>query len=193
MVHHLRIRLGLGISLTLLLGGASRATQLLPLDEAQLIERSSLIVIGQCTEVRSTWMGRRLMTLATIAVRETLKGEPHAQVTVVIPGGMDAQRPIPVAAVVAGTPQLAPAEEVVLFLSARPDEPDRYTVTGWEQGKFSVLKDAKGGQVVALGRRRPPPSGTSEQMPSWNTAGTLPLAQFRASILRRVESRSAQP
>ena len=118
MVHHLRIRLGLAISLTLLLGGASRATQLVPLDEAQLVERSSLIVIGQCTEVRSTWMGRRLMTLATVAVRETLKGEPHAQVTVVIPGGMDAQRPIPIAAVVAGTPQLAPAEEVVLFLSA---------------------------------------------------------------------------
>jgi hypothetical protein len=193
MVHHLRIRLGLVISLTLLLGGASWATQLVPLSEVQLIERSSLIVIGQCTDVRSVWMGRRLMTLATIAVREVLKGEPRAQVTVVVPGGMDAQRPIPGAAVVAGTPQLAPAEEMVLFLSARPDEPERYTVTGWEQGKFSILKDAKGDRVVALGRRRPPPPGTSGPTASWNSAGALPLAQFRTSILRRVQSRSAQP
>jgi hypothetical protein len=51
MVHHLRIRLELAISLIVLLGGASRATQLIPPSEVELIERSSLIVIGQCTEV----------------------------------------------------------------------------------------------------------------------------------------------
>src|SRR5262245_64910197 len=119
MVHHLRIRLGLVIGLTVLLGGASRATQLVPLSDVELIERSSLIVVGQCTEVRSAWVGRRLMTLATVAVHEVLKGDPQRQLTVVVPGGMDAQRPIPVAAVVAGTPQFAPAEEVLLFLSAR--------------------------------------------------------------------------
>jgi len=193
MVHHMRNRLGMAIGVMLLLGGATWATQLVPLSEAELAERSSLIVIGQCTEVRSAWMGRRLMTLATVAVRETLKGEPHAQVTVVIPGGMDAQRPVPVAAVVAGAPQLAPAEEVVLFLSARPDEPDRYTVTGWEQGKFSILKDGQGNQVIALGRRRPPSPGASEPTLSRNPAGTLTLPKFRASILRWVESPSAQP
>src|SRR5262249_26941409 len=117
MVHHVKNRLGMAIGVILLLGGATWATQLVPLSEADLAERSSLIVIGQCTEVRSAWMGRRLMTLATVAVRETLKGEPHAQVTVVIPGGMDAQRPVPVAAVVPGAAQLAPAGEggVVLF------------------------------------------------------------------------------
>ena len=193
MVHHVRNRLGMAIGLTLLLGGTTWATQLVPLSEAELAQRSSLIVIGQCTEVRSAWMGRRLMTLATVAVRETLKGEPHAQVTVVIPGGIDAQRPVPVAAVVAGAPQLSPAEEVVLFLSARPDEPDRYTVTGWEQGKFSILKDEQGTQVIALGRRRPPAPGTSEPTVSRNPAGTLTLPKFRASILRWVEGRSAQP
>lgn len=189
--HHARIRLGLVISLTLLLGGASWATRLVPLSEAELTEQSSLIVIGQCTEVRSVWMGRRLMTLATIAVREVLKGERHAKVTVVIPGGMDVQRPIPVAAVVGGTPRLVPAEEVVLFLSARPDEGDSYTVTGWAQGKFSILKDAAGGQVVALDRGQPQPPGTLSPMSP--AAGAVPLAQFRTRILHRVESRSAQP
>jgi len=193
MVRHLRIHLGLVIGLTVLLGGASRATQLVPLSDVELIERSSLIVIGQCTDVRSAWMGRRLMTLATIAVREVLKGEPHTQVVVEIPGGIDAQRPIPVAAVVAGTPQLAPSEEVVLFLTARPDETDRYTVTGWEQGKVSILSDPKGGQVVALDHRRPPPASTSGPTPPWRPAGALPLARFRAGILQHVGRRSAQP
>src|SRR5262245_31128580 len=193
MVHHVKNRLGMAIGVILLLGGATWATQLVPLSEAELAERSSLIVIGQCTEVRSAWMGRRLMTLATIAVREVLKGEPHTQITVEIPGGIDAQRPIPIAAVVAGTPQLAPAEEAVLFLSARPDEPDRYTVTGWEQGKVLILKDAKGGQLVALARRPPTPATNSGPSAPWNPRGPLPLAQFRAQILHHVGSRSGKP
>jgi hypothetical protein len=157
------------IILTLLLAGTSRATQLVPLTEADLVAQSSLIVIGRCTEVRSAWEGRRLMTLATVAVREVLKGERHPQVTVVIPGGVDAERSV--AAVVAGTPQLAPAEEVVLFLTARPGERDRYTVTGWAQGKLAIAKDAAGHEVV----------------------GAAPLAEYRARILRRVEGRPAEP
>jgi hypothetical protein len=122
------------------------------MSDEELIERSSFIVMGQCTEARSAWVGRRLVTLATIAVHEVLKGEPHTEVTVVLPGGMDAQRPVPVAAVVAGAPQLAAAEEVVLFLSSRQDEPDRYTITGWAQGKFTIMTDATGRQIVAPDR-----------------------------------------
>jgi hypothetical protein len=189
----LGIRLWRVIGLTLLLSRAAWATQLVPLSEAQLIEQSSLIVVGQCTEAKGTWMGRRLMTVATIAVDEVLKGEPHSQVTVVIPGGIDAQRPIPVAAVTAGTPQLAPSEEVVLFLSASRDLPDTYTVTGFAQGKVSVLKDAAGGEMVAVDAARPPSPDTLRPMPPRNARGALPLAQFRAMIRQHVLSRSAQP
>jgi len=181
------------IGLILLLSRAARATQLVPLSEAQLIEQSSLIVVGQCTEAKGTWMGRRLMTVATIAVDEVLKGEPHSQVTVVIPGGIDAQRPIPVAAVAAGTPQLAPSEEVVLFLSASRDLPNAYTVTGVAQGKVSVLKDAAGVEVVAVDTARPPSPDTLRPMPPRNARGDLPLAQFRAMIRHHVQSRAAQP
>src|SRR5262245_33174141 len=167
------------IALTVLLAGGSPASQLVPLSDDRLVEQSSLVVIGRCTGVRSAWMGRRLMTLATVAVREVLKGEPRAEVTVVIPGGMDAQRAVPVAAVVEGAPQLATGEEALLFLSARPDEPDTYAIVGWGQGKRSILTDATGAELVAAGSGRPP--------------ATVPLARFRAQILQRVESGAVHP
>ena len=171
----------------------SWATQLLPLTEDALVAQSSLIVIGQCTEVRSAWQGRRLVTLATIAVREVLKGEPTPQVTVMIPGGLDAQRSVPVATVVVGTPQLVPAEEVVVFLSARPDARDTYTLTGWSQGKFSILEDATGRQVVAPDRGILPSPDALRSMSQQNPAGAVSLTQFRAKILHRIARDSSQP
>jgi hypothetical protein len=72
--------------IVLLVASGSWATTMVRMTDEELIERSSLIVIGQCTAASSAWMGRRLVTLATIAVYEVLKGEPHTEVTVVLLG-----------------------------------------------------------------------------------------------------------
>ena len=173
-----------------LVASGSWATTMVRMTDEELIERSSLIVIGQCTAASSAWMGRRLVTLATIAVYEVLKGEPHTEVTVVLPGGMDAQRKVPVAAVVAGGPQLSPAEEVVLFLSSRKDEHNRYTITGWAQGKLAIMEDATGRQIVSPDRVLLPPHDAWRTAPPLNSAGGIPLAQFRDKILHRVGSSS---
>ena len=174
----------------LLVASASWATTLARLTDDELIERSSLIVIGQCTEARSAWVGRRLVTLATIAVHEVLKGEPHTQITVVIPGGIDTQREFPVAAVVAGAPQISPTEEVVLFLTRTQGEPDSYAITGLAQGKFSVVQDATGQQMVAQDRVVSPQVDALSTAPSSNPPEAVLLAQFRAKIMRRVGSSS---
>jgi hypothetical protein len=161
--------------------------------DAELIERSSLIVIGQCTATSSAWIGRRLMTLATIAVYEVLKGEPLTEVTVVLPGGMDAQRKTPVATIVPGAPQLAPTEEVVLFLSSRQDEPNSYTVVSWARGKFTIMTDATGRQIVASDRVMLPPTGALRTAPPSPPPGGISLAYFRDRILHPVGSRWSQP
>jgi hypothetical protein len=41
----------------------------------QIVEESSSIVMGQCAEIRSKWVGRSLVTEATISVEEALKGD----------------------------------------------------------------------------------------------------------------------
>src|SRR5262249_40021517 len=66
-----------------------------------------------------------------------------------------------------------------LFLSVRPDEPDTHALVGWAQGKRSILTDAAGAEVVAVGAGRPP--------------ATVTLARFRAEILRCVESGPVHP
>lgn len=166
------------------------ATTMVRLTDEELIERSSLIIIGQCTAARSAWKGRRLVTMATVAVHEVLKGESHPEITVVLPGGMDAQRKFPIAAVAPGAPQISPDEEVVLFLSSRADEPDSYAVTGLAQGKFSVLQDATGQQLVAPDRVVSSQVDALSTAPPWTPPEAVPLAQFRAKIMRRVESSS---
>jgi hypothetical protein len=111
------------------------------LSNRDLTLQSDLIVIGQAVDTRVFWAnaGRNLFTLVTIATSETLKGDASATITVALPGGVDANRKIPIAMTYPGAPRIAPEEEVFLFLSRADDEvTGAYAVTGFAQGKFSI-------------------------------------------------------
>ncbi|HEY7784449.1 MAG TPA: hypothetical protein VIB00_06975 [Pyrinomonadaceae bacterium] len=116
----------------------------------QMVNQSDLIAIGNCRETRSVWIDRNLVTLATIAVGETLKGDATSQLTVVLPGGADANRRIPVAMTYPGAPRITPGEDVFLFLT-RDDEfgGGSYTIAGFSQGKFSIVKDEEGREIIS--------------------------------------------
>ena len=87
----------LGLLVTILAISATQATTAVERTEADLIQESALIVTGHCTHQQSQWAGNTLVTLATIQVSEVLKGERVSTVTVTLPGGVDANRRIPVA------------------------------------------------------------------------------------------------
>lgn len=110
---------------------------------------SSLIVTGKCLETRSQWIDRRLVTLATVSVTETIKGDSSGTVTVVLPGGIDSNRRIPIAMNYAGAPQIAPTEEVFLFLTIQDEVAEGYAVMGFAQGKYSINEDDAGEKVVS--------------------------------------------
>jgi hypothetical protein len=114
----------------------------------QMVEESSSIVIGQCAETRSKWVGRSLVTEATISVEEALKGDAAAgtQVTVELPGGIDPNRKV--AMTIAGAPHISPGEKVFLFLFRPDDGVNSYSVMGFAQGKFSVGQANDGEEVV---------------------------------------------
>jgi hypothetical protein len=63
--------------------------------EKQMSLQSELILTGKCDGTRTVWMGRTLVTLATISVGEVIKGHPTETVTVAVPGGIDASRRFP--------------------------------------------------------------------------------------------------
>src|SRR5262249_50433398 len=92
---------------------------------------ASLIITGKCLETRSRWMDRNLVTLATISVTETIKGDPSETITVVMPGGIDSNRKFPVAMTYAGAPQIHPTEEVFLFPTNEDEVAGGYAVMGF--------------------------------------------------------------
>jgi hypothetical protein len=115
----------------------------------QLVSQSDLIAIGNCRQSRSLWIDRNLVTLANISVAETLKGNPAENITVILPGGVDANRKFPIAMSVAGAPRITPGEDVVLFLTSESEVGGSYSITGFSQGKFSIGKDEEGREVVS--------------------------------------------
>ena len=129
--------------------GVPDTTLALALSLEDMVDQSDVIAIGNCVEARSTWVDGTLVTLATVSVSETLKGAESGNLTVVLPGGIDANREVPVAVSYPGAPRLTPGEDVFLFLNSDVDSGMGYTVAGFAQGKFSIVNDEDGEPVVS--------------------------------------------
>ena len=129
--------------------GASDTTLAVALSLQDMISQSDVIAIGNCVDTRSVWVDGSLVTVATVSVSETLKGAGSPNLTVVLPGGIDANRKIPVAMSYPGAPTLTPGENAFLFLTAAPEFGNNYTVAGFSQGKFSIVTDDNGESMVS--------------------------------------------
>ena len=141
-------RVALGLLVAALAVPALQATTAVERTETDLIQEAEIIVVGRVAEVRSTWVDNDLVTLATVSVSETLKGAPESQVTVVLPGGIDLNRKIPIAMTFPAAPELMKQENVLLFLTAEGRVVGGYSVVGFSQGKFTVVENAQGEKVA---------------------------------------------
>lgn len=127
----------------------TQITTAIDLSIEEMVNQSDLIAIGNCASTRSVWVDRNLVTLASISVAETLKGNQSEQLTVVLPGGVDANRKVPIAMTYPGAPRITPGEDVVLFLTSDDQVPGGFTIAGFSQGKFSIVNDEEGRPMVA--------------------------------------------
>jgi hypothetical protein len=128
---------------------AVRATTVIEQTTSQMAQQANVVITGHCVNSQSQWVGKSLVTLATIQVDDVLKGQPGTQVTVVLPGGADLKRKIPVAMSYPAAPQIGSQEQVLLFLTAQSVVPNGYSVVGYSQGKFTIQTNSQGQQVVA--------------------------------------------
>jgi len=129
--------------------GTPDTTLAVALSLEEMVNQSDVIAIGNCVSTQSVWVDRSLVTLATVSVNETIKGAGSETLTVVLPGGVDANRKIPVAMTYAGAPRITPGENVFLFLTSETDFGGGYNVAGFSQGKFSIVNDETGEPVVS--------------------------------------------
>ena len=148
------------------------------LSNEQLTAGSDAIVIGRAIARQSRWIDRTLVTAVTVQINENLKGDVAGTVEVLLPGGVDANRRIPIGMTFPGAPQMQANEEMFLFLTFDSDV-NGYVVSGFAQGKFSIVtqqgrqmisRDLRGSQLV---------EGTGI---SRGTATLTPLADFQAEI-----------
>ncbi len=152
----------------------------------EMVNQSDVIAIGNCVETRSVWVERTLVTLATVSVSETLKGTESASLTVVLPGGADANRKFPVAVSYPGAPRLTPGEDVFLFLTSDSDFGSGYNVAGFSQGKFSIVKDEDGEPVVSRDLTKMSLQGNNGVRRGG--ANVTPLSSFKAQVKRYLKN-----
>ena len=122
------------------------ATTAVEMSDQSLAQESQQILIGECTDLRSEWVDRVLVTRATIRVSEWLKGSGPAEVVVTLPGGADANRAVPVAMSYPGAPELRVGENAFLFLVT--DDAYGSIINGFSQGKYSIV-EYEGEQLIS--------------------------------------------
>ncbi len=124
------------------------ATTLTPMSLRDMAVDADVIVHGTCVGLHPQRVGRSVVTMATIEVADTLKGNTTRKVTVALPGGVVPNNPVPVAIVYPGAPKLVVGEEAVLFFTRGQANDPAFQVVGFSQGKVDVLTDARGYKVV---------------------------------------------
>ena len=175
-----RTRIASGIALAMLVAATSEATTTRELSNEAMTAEATAIVAGRCTAIRTVWSGRVLLTMATIAVTDQLKGDPAETITVALPGGIDANRRFPVSMLYPGAPQIATGEDVFLFLSPNASVSGSLAVVGFSQGKFSIVDDERGGKAVSRNL-----SSVTLRSPAGTRRGMsvrVPLDEFKNEI-----------
>jgi hypothetical protein len=115
------------------LSSTSSATVLIQKNLAAVTQEADVVVSGTVTDVWAKQTGNRINTFAEVHVDNWVKGDnPLTTVLVKAPGGSmgDLSMEVPSA------PELAPGQEVYLFLSN--DFHQLTNVVGWAQGTFHV-------------------------------------------------------
>lgn len=113
------------------------------LETKELAGQAEAVVVGKVTAARAQWDDKKtkIITLTTVAIAETVKGDLKGEVVVRTLGGeVDG-----LAQLVPGMPQFAKDEEVVLFLKS---ENKAWHVVGLGQGKYNVLREKDKDPVV---------------------------------------------
>ena len=168
-----------------LLAAPLAATTLVKLSHEEMAETADLVVVGRCTEAQSAWLGRSLVTYVNVEVTDTWKGDAGQSVTVVIPGGVDANRKFPIAQAWPDAPRLGVGQEALLFLNRRPDT-DGFWVTGYSQGAFAVVTGPQGQKMVSRDLRGVSLEGRSKKV---EAGGHLvaPLAEMKREVMNTIQ------
>lgn len=145
-----------------------------------MVNQSDVIAIGNCVETKSLWVDRTLVTLATVSISESIKGEAAQNIVVELPGGIDVNAKVPIAMTYPGAPRITPGEDVFLFLNASGQVAGSYNVAGFSQGKFSIVTNEDGELMVS--RDLTKTSLKDNNGIRRGQSGAIPLGRFKDQV-----------
>lgn len=170
-----------------------RATTLVRMSLNQLAQASKTIVRGRVINQESRWNAQhtQIITLTTVALGQTLKGDAAETLVIEQMGGVVGH----IRSWVPGTALLRPQAEYVFFLQPSATNPSRHLLVGMMQGAFRVYRDAQTRQERVV---LPTGSMLSGQAPAPQASGTLagptmPYQAFRQAITTSVNAPLAIP
>jgi hypothetical protein len=115
----------------------------------EIISNSDLIIVGKCEKTETVWLDKKIYTIATIVVNQSVKGKAVIgdKIQVYILGGR-VKEPVPVKMQVPGAATIEKEEEMILFLESRGDKKQFHYPVGMAQGKISISTDPKTGEKI---------------------------------------------
>ena len=124
-----------------------------------LVQSADAIVFARARERESIWVDGNLLTRYKFAVEEDLLHGTLREVSVIVEGGVDVNRPIPVAVIVPHAPLFAREQRVALILrrTGFPHKQD-FVIAGDSRGAISLA------DPTPASRQSPAPVGTREQV-----------------------------
>lgn len=137
----------LSAACALLVSAAAHATIMLPLTVEEMAQEASAVVRARVVDRSAEWdrERKRIYTTTTLEISDAIKGDVSRRIQVRTLGG-EADG---VGMKVAGTPQFAMGEEVLVFLRPDPGAPAVHQVIGMAQGKYQLRQDEHGRVVAA--------------------------------------------
>lgn len=113
-----------------------------------LTRAADAIVVATATHTENVWMEGELVTRVTLSVEQTLQGYTSHAIHLLVLGGIDVSRRIPVASVVPGQPRILHGERSLLFLRRLDQSSSEFGLVGDAQGRFVLLPNAVGNSVA---------------------------------------------
>ena len=126
----------------LLLPQKESNAQVIKMTAKDLTERSTAVLYGKCSKVKSEWNDRKdlIFTYVTVVPEEYIKGNLGPEAVITIPGGQVDD----ILYEVSEMPLFVEGEEVVAFVWTNPA--GKNLITGGYQGKMKIEKDIKTGK-----------------------------------------------
>lgn len=115
---------------------------------ADLAQQADLIVDAVAAERTSVWIDGALYTAVRLEILDVVAGAPPPTTILLLPGGVDLDREIPVAVRWPGAPELGTGERALLFLDRGSVAPlggggRYYSIVGFSRGKLAIWSDGE--------------------------------------------------